>query len=52
MQEKQCYGPVMIELYKKIVNCYILINNELKNLIFGYIIAVDMGVMCINFLRN
>ena len=29
-----------------------LVNNKLRDLIFGYVIAVIMVVMSINFLRN
>ena len=33
-KEKQCYGPVMIGLYRKTVNVKILRNNELKSFAF------------------
>ena len=42
----------MIELYKKMLIVNILVNNKLSDLIFGYVIAVIMTAMCINFLRN
>ena len=43
----------MIELYKKTVNCLISLGRyKLRVLNFGYVMAVDMIIMYINFLRN
>ena len=39
----------MIELFKKTVNCLISLGIILN---FGYVMAVDMTIMSINFLRN
>ena len=36
----------------KLLIVNILVNNKLRDLIFGYVIAVIMTVMSINFLRN
>ena len=37
---------------RKLLIVNILVNNELRDLIFGYVIADIMIVMPINFLRN
>ena len=47
-RKKYCYGPVMIK--PLIVNN--LVNNKVRDLIFGYVIAVIMVAMSIYFLRN
>ena len=49
---KQCYGPVMIGLYKKLLMFNIFRNNEFRGLNLGYMMAVNMTIMSITFVRN